>query len=55
MNKQAKKDQAYKKYKAINDPAWEEYKAKCEAIDEQDLEDIKIIDGKRYKLIKKKK
>jgi len=62
MNKQAKKDQAYKKYKAINDPAykkykaisdpaWKEYKAKCKKIDEQE-EDIKIIDGKRYKLIK---
>jgi len=30
--------------------AYEEYEAKCAEIDEQE-EDIKIIDGKRYRLI----
>jgi len=51
MIKQEQKDEAWKKYKAIRDQAWEEYYAKWEEIDKQE-EDIKIIDGKRYKLIK---
>ena len=38
---------AWKEYEAIIEPAWKEYLVKCEAIDE----DIKIIDGKRYRLI----
>jgi len=57
-----KKYETYKEHKAIRDPAWAEYKvirdqawekclAKIEVIDEQEEEDIKIIDGKRYKLI----
>ena len=39
---------ALKECVAIQEPAWEEYHAKCREIDEQD---IKIIDGKRYRLI----
>ncbi len=46
--KQQRKDEAYKAYEAIQGPAWEAYKAKIKEIDG---EDIKIIDGKRYKLI----
>ena len=42
------KDKAYKEYEAIQETAFEEYGTKCGAIDEQD---IKIIDGKRYRLI----
>jgi len=43
---------AWEAYKAITDPALKVYEAKCREIDEQVDEDIKIIDGKRYKLIK---
>jgi len=43
-------DPAYKAYLAIRDPACEDYEAKCEEIDAQE-DEIKIIDGKRYKLI----
>ncbi len=61
MTKQQQKEQAYKEYEAIiapaykeylaiEEPALKEYKAKCKEIDEQE-EDIKIIDGKRYKLV----
>ena len=49
---------AWKTYQAINMPMWDIYQAKCKEIDEEivkEEEDIKIIDGKRYKLIKKKK
>ena len=45
-------------YQAIEGPAWNIYRAKCEEIDEEIVEedeDIKTIDGKRYKLIKDKK
>jgi len=56
------KEKAYKEYETIISPAsreyeairilaFEKYQAKCKKIDEQDEEDIKIIDGKRYKLI----
>ncbi len=50
MTKQEKKDKAWKEYEEIKKPVWKEYLAKCDEIDEQE-EDIKIIDGKRYKLI----
>jgi len=61
MNKQEQKDRAWqeyqaiteparKEYQAITSPAWKEYVLKCKMIDEQE-EDIKIIDGKKYKLI----
>ena len=43
-------DSAYKAYEAIIDPALKDYEAKCKEIDEQ-KDVIKIIDGKRYKLI----
>ena len=43
-------EQADKEYEAITEPARKKYYAKCRAIDEQD-KDIKIIDGKKYKLI----
>jgi len=49
-------DLAYKKFRAIIDKAWKECQEKCEVINEQEgeeEEDIKIIDGKKYKLIKK--
>ena len=49
--KQQQKDEALKAYHAITDPAFETYLAKCKEIDAQE-EDIKTIDGKRYKLIK---
>jgi len=44
-------DPAWKAYEVIADPAWEAYEAKCREIDKQ--ETIKIIDGKRYRLIEK--
>ena len=50
MNKQEQKDRAWQEYQAITSPAWKEYVLKCKMIDEQE-EDIKIIDGKKYKLI----
>jgi len=61
MTKQEQKNEAYKAYEAIKDPADKTYKAiinpafkaylaKCEEIDAQE-DEIKIIDGKRYKLI----
>jgi len=40
----------WKEYLAIIEPAWKEYLVKCEAINEQG-KDIKVINGKRYKLI----
>jgi len=42
-------EQAYKKYRAIEGPAYAEYQSKCNEIDGK--EDIKIIDGKIYKLV----
>ena len=41
---------AKKTYLTIIDPAKKTYLAKCEEIDAQE-DEIKIIDGKRYKLI----
>jgi len=41
---------AAKAYEAIANQAEKIYRAKCEEIDEQ-KDDIKIIDGKRYTLI----
>ena len=49
MTKQEQKDKAYAEYNAIEEPAYKEYKSKCNEIDEQ--EDMKIIDGKKYKLV----
>jgi len=43
-------DPTLKAYEAIRDPAYKTYLAKCEEIDAQE-DEIKIIDGKRYKLI----
>jgi len=48
MTKQEQKDKTYAEYNAIKEPALKEYKAKCNEIDELD---IKIIDGKKYKLV----
>jgi len=59
MTKQEQKDKAYAEYNAIEEPAYKEYQAiekqafkeyqsKCNEIDELD---IKIIDGKKYKLV----
>ena len=39
---------ALKEYQAIEKQSYKEYQAKCNEIDEQD---IKIIDGKKYKLV----
>ena len=39
---------ALKKYRATREQAFKEYQSKCNEIDEQD---IKIIDGKKYKLV----
>ena len=50
MTKQEQKDEAFKAYEAIRDPAFKTYEAKCKEIDAQE-DEIKIIDGKRYKLI----
>ena len=46
-------DPAFKAYEAIVDSARKAYQAKIEEIEEIDEQDdiIKIIDGKRYKLI----
>ena len=41
-------EQAFKEYQSIQGPAHKEYQSKCNEIDEQD---IKIIDGKKYKLV----
>ena len=46
--KRKRKYEALKAYRAIQIPAKEAYLAKCKEIDG---EDIKIIDGKRYKLV----
>ena len=59
MTKQEQKDKAYAEYRAIQGPAYKkyqaieeqalnEYQSKCNEIDELD---IKIIDGKKYKLV----
>ena len=59
MTKQEQKDKAYAEYNAIIEPEYAEYRAiekqankeyqsKCNEIDELD---IKIIDGKKYKLV----
>ena len=59
MTKQEQKDKAYADYNAIEEPAYKEYQAiekqafkeyqsKCNEIYEPD---IKIIDGKEYKLV----
>jgi len=45
---------AWKAYQAIKDPAWKAYLAKCDEIEQQEDDDIRIIDGKRYKLIEEK-
>jgi len=61
LSKQELKDQAHKAYRAIVYPAWKAYivieekaqgiyLAKLRKIDKQG-EDIKIIDGKKYKLV----
>jgi len=39
---------------AIEAPAWKAYLAKCDEIEQQKDDDIRIIDGKRYKLIEEK-
>jgi len=43
---------AWKAYEAIVDPAYEAYSVRLREIDE---EDIKIIDGKKYKLVEEEK
>jgi len=61
LTKQELKDQAYKAHRATLDLAWKTYAAteemaqgiylaKLRKIDKQG-EDIKIIDGKKYKLV----
>ena len=44
----ATREQAFKEYRATREQANKEYQSKCNEIDEQD---IKIIDGKKYKLV----
>ena len=44
----ATREQAFKEYRATREQANKEYQSKCNEIDEQD---IKIIDGKQYKLV----
>jgi len=51
LTKQEQKDEAWESYKAIQASAWKFYKAKYDEIDQQKDDDIRIIDGKRYKLI----
>ena len=41
-------EQSLKEYQAIEKQSYKEYQAKCNEIDELD---IKIIDGKKYKLV----
>ena len=50
------KDTAWKEYEKIIDPAWKEYLKKLEEIDNEvdEPEEIKIIDGHKYKLIEEK-
>ena len=50
LTKLEQKIEARKAYDAIIVPALKIYEAKCKEIDKQ-KDDIKIIDGKRYKLI----
>ena len=52
MTKQERKDAARKAYQAIQEPAWEDYKAELERINNEPDEDIIEVDGKRYQLIK---
>ena len=47
---EAIRDSAYKDYEDTIDQAFKAYLAKCKEIYEQE-DEIKIIDGKRYKLI----
>ena len=50
LTKKEQKDVAWKAYDAIEAAELKAYYAKCKEIDAQE-EDIKTIDGKRYKLI----
>ena len=52
--KQEQKDEALEAYIAIQAPALKAYLAKCDEIEQQEDDDIRIIDGKRYKLIEEK-
>jgi len=50
--KQEQKDEAWKAYEAIKEPAYEAYKARVNEIDAlPDDPDVIIVDGKEYKLI----
>jgi len=50
LTKQEQKDEALEAYEAIAGSAYDAYQAKCREIDER-ADDIKIIDGKKYKLV----
>jgi len=54
LTKQEQKDEALEAYIAIQAPALKVYLAKCDEIEQQEDDDIRIIDGKRYKLIEEK-
>ena len=47
------REPAWKEYQKIDMPAWEEYEKKCKEIDDEpeEVEEIKIIDGRKYKLV----
>jgi len=47
---QSIEEPALKEYQAIEKQAYKEYQAKCNEIDGKE-EKIKIIDGKKYKLV----
>jgi len=51
LTKQEQKDEALEAYIAIQAPALKVYLAKCDEIEQQEDDDIRIIDGKKYKLI----
>jgi len=44
---------AYEAYISIKEPAWKDYKAEIDRINNEPDEDIIEVDGKRYQLIKK--
>jgi len=45
MTKQEQKDKAYAEYNAIEEPAYKEYQAKCNEIDEKEISKVKWRDG----------
>jgi len=47
------REPAWKEYMKIDIPAWKKYQKKCDEIDNElvEVEEIKIIDGRKYKLV----